>query len=76
VEILGAEAPGRRLFPPGSQEALINALRATLDRRDIEAQGASTLRDHVMRNYRWEEAVDALEQAYFAAKKARRQPTP
>lgn len=63
-EILGADGPGRRLVPPMDEEALAAALRATIHQRDVEAEGASMLREHVLRTYRWDEAVDATEQAY------------
>ncbi len=62
--MLRAEEPGRRLFPSGDEDALLAALQRSLADPQAERAGAERLRDEVLDRYRWDAAVDALEQLY------------
>jgi len=64
TEIVGSDGPGRRLVPPGDDDALASALVQTLGGGpEIEA-GAAQLRDRVLAEYSWDRAVDATEALY------------
>ncbi len=65
VEVLGRDAPGQHLFPPGSRSALAEALVAVLDDQEHERDGARALQERVLETYRWDEVVDATEQVYL-----------
>jgi glycosyltransferase involved in cell wall biosynthesis len=67
VEVVGVPAPGRELFPTGDVGALTAALQKTLDQLSLTEAGAATLQRDVLRNYDWDNAVDALEAVYARA---------
>jgi glycosyltransferase involved in cell wall biosynthesis len=64
VEIVGSDAPGHRLVPPGDEAALSAALSETVDGGPAIRAGASSLRDRVLDEYSWDRAVDATEALY------------
>lgn len=64
LEVLGADAPGRRLVPPGDVETLAATLADVLNDPVLERKGAAELRERVLQNYNWEGAVDRLESLY------------
>jgi glycosyltransferase involved in cell wall biosynthesis len=64
LEILGEDGPGRRLVPPGDEDALAAALAGVIGDNDKERAGAEALRETVMRDYSWETAADATEALY------------
>jgi glycosyltransferase involved in cell wall biosynthesis len=64
LEVLAAEAPGRRLCPPGDEDALLAALERNQADPAAERTGAKALRQHVLDAYRWEDAVEATEATY------------
>jgi glycosyltransferase involved in cell wall biosynthesis len=64
VEILGADGPGRRLFPPGDEVALAAALTRVLEHGDEERVGADALRQAVLQEYSWDAAADQTEALY------------
>ncbi|MGH2731654.1 MAG: glycosyltransferase family 4 protein [Actinomycetota bacterium] len=66
VEVLGEDGPGRRLVPPGDEEALAGALGSMLNRLAGEREGACELRDRVLRAYCWDAATDATGLVYRA----------
>lgn len=72
VEVLGRNAPGRRLFRAGDEEGLRAALSETLQDAAAAHIGAVRLRDEVRRTYRWDEAARQLEAVYFRAVAERR----
>jgi len=64
-EILGDDAPGRRLVADRSEAALAEALSAALADPATERAGARVLRDEVLATYRWDEAAEATERVYL-----------
>jgi glycosyltransferase involved in cell wall biosynthesis len=64
LEVLGGEAPGRRLCPPDDEDALLAALQRNQTDPESERAGAKELRQHVLDSYRWEDAVEATEATY------------
>jgi glycosyltransferase involved in cell wall biosynthesis len=64
VEILGEDRPGGRLFPPGDEGQLAQALTQVLANPDDERLGAASLRDDVLRAYDWDAAAEATEALY------------
>jgi glycosyltransferase involved in cell wall biosynthesis len=64
LEVLVTNGPGRRLFPTGDLDGLTDALRVVLADQEAEREGAAVLRQHVLRCYRWDDAVDATEAVY------------
>jgi glycosyltransferase involved in cell wall biosynthesis len=64
VEVLGADGPGRRLFRPGDEDALLAAIQRSLHDDAAERAGAVELADEVIKTYRWDTAVDATEAVY------------
>ena len=64
VEVMDNDGPGRRLVPPGDEDALAAALREAFDGGEKERTGAAELRDHVLAEYSWDRAVDAIEALY------------
>ena len=65
LEVLGADAPGRRVFAVGDEAALAAALTTSLSAPPQERAGAAGLRRHVLDTYRWDAVVDQLEQLYL-----------
>jgi glycosyltransferase involved in cell wall biosynthesis len=67
LEVLGADGPGHRLFPAGSEARLVEALARM--RRDPggEAAGAEELRDRVLATYRWDDVAERTEAVYLRA---------
>jgi glycosyltransferase involved in cell wall biosynthesis len=63
VEILGQDAPGRRLFSSGSEDELLGALGRALD-GDAERAGALAFRGDVLARYRWDSAAEETERVY------------
>jgi glycosyltransferase involved in cell wall biosynthesis len=72
LEVLGAEAPGRRLCPAGDEDALLAAVERNGADPEAERAGAKELRQHVLDAYRWEDAVDATESIYRDVLKSRK----
>lgn len=72
LEVLGDEAPGRRLCPPGDETALQAALRRNQEDPEAERAGAKELRRRVLDTYRWEDVVEATEAAYRNVLKSRK----
>ncbi len=64
-QVLGADGPGRRWFPTGNEDSLVATLEHVLSRPDEERIGATSLRDEVLRRYRWEENAAATESLYL-----------
>jgi len=64
LEVLGEEAPGRRLCPPDDEVALRSALARNREDPQAEQTGAKQLRQQVLEAYRWEDAVEATEATY------------
>jgi glycosyltransferase involved in cell wall biosynthesis len=65
VEVLETAGPGRRLVPPGDEDALAAALEAAYDDPARERAGAAALRRRVLATYRWEAAAEATEDVYL-----------
>jgi glycosyltransferase involved in cell wall biosynthesis len=78
LEVLGFDAPGRRLVSAGDEDSLAQTMQKALEAPAEEKQGAVELRDEVLQAYRWEDTVDATEALYEAvmaeAKASRRKP--
>jgi glycosyltransferase involved in cell wall biosynthesis len=64
LEVIGTDAPGRRLFATGSEEGLADALRRSLAETKVEREGAGAFRDQVLATYRWDEVTDEIEDVY------------
>ncbi len=64
LEVVGADAPGHRLFPAGDEAALTEALRRALAETRIEREGAATMRESVLATYRWDAVTDDVEAVY------------
>lgn len=65
-EVVGTDAPGHRLVPPGDVMALAAAIGATLTDPLRARSGALRLRDQVLDEYRWDDVTDRLESLYRA----------
>lgn len=65
VEVLGAEEPGRRLFPSGDEGELVAAIERSLADPVGERDGAAAFAAEVTEKYRWDATVDATEQLYY-----------
>jgi glycosyltransferase involved in cell wall biosynthesis len=72
LEVLGEEAPGRRLSAPGDESGLREALERNQADPQAERAGADTLRRHVLDAYRWEDTVEATESTYRSVLKSRK----
>lgn len=64
LEIVGADGPGRRVFPRGDRGGLARALEPVLADGAAERRGSQELRERVIATYRWDAAVDATEAVY------------
>lgn len=67
LEILGSEAPGRRIFRSGDQTGLRRALERVLLEPAEERAGADSLRSSILERYRWEDVAERTERAYLWA---------
>jgi glycosyltransferase involved in cell wall biosynthesis len=65
VEIIADNGPGHRLFRTGDLDALTMALKRTLADEEGERRGAARLRARVLRDYSWDDAVEATEEVYM-----------
>ncbi|GGM09556.1 MULTISPECIES: glycosyltransferase family 4 protein [Micromonospora] len=65
VEVLGADAPGRRLFRDGDGDDLLRALETVTADLAAERTGAKALRDRVLAEYSWDSAARDLERLYL-----------
>jgi glycosyltransferase involved in cell wall biosynthesis len=63
VEILGQDAPGRRLFPSGSEDGLLAAFGRALE-GNAERAGAEAFRGDVLTRYNWDSAAEETERVY------------
>jgi glycosyltransferase involved in cell wall biosynthesis len=63
-EILGADRPGARTFPPGDEDGLARVLARVLGDLPGERRGGAALGRAVVRRYGWDQAVDTLERVY------------
>ncbi len=64
LEVIGEEAPGRRLFTSGSEPELVAALERSLADPAAERDGARSFRDLVLERYRWDAVVEETERVY------------
>jgi glycosyltransferase involved in cell wall biosynthesis len=64
LEVVGADAPGHRLFPSGDEAALTEALRRAMAETRVEREGATALRESVLAAYRWDAVTDETEALY------------
>jgi glycosyltransferase involved in cell wall biosynthesis len=64
LEVLGADAPGHRLFPAGDEAALTDALRRAMAETRVEREGAAAMRESVLATYRWDAVTDQTEAVY------------
>ena len=64
LEIVGQEAPGRRLFRTGSKDELLAAIERSIADPRAERAGAAAFRDDVLDRYRWDAAVEETESVY------------
>lgn len=64
LEIVGQESPGRRLFPAGSEDALLGALERSIKDPVAERAGAAAFRDDVLDRYQWDAAIEETESVY------------
>jgi glycosyltransferase involved in cell wall biosynthesis len=64
LEVVGADAPGHRLFRSGDEAALAEALRRAIAETRIEREGAAAFRDEVLAAYRWDAVTDMTEAVY------------
>ena len=64
VEIVGADAPGHRLFPSGDEDALVEAIRRATAETKVEREGAAAFRGEVLATYRWDTVTDTTEDLY------------
>jgi glycosyltransferase involved in cell wall biosynthesis len=71
LEVLGSDAPGRRLFRNGSEDDLVAALGRTLADTQAEIDGVGSLRRETLAHYDWDAATDALERLYRELVRAR-----
>lgn len=72
VEVLGdADAPGTRLFPPGDEGRLTEAIERALADPEGERRGAKALREKVLGTYRWDHVAAATEAVYEGALRRR-----
>ena len=79
LEVVGADAPGHRVFRAGDVQDLRRALNAALADPVAERRGADILRRRVLRDYSWDAAAEATERLYLrlAAPRSRdRRPWP
>ena len=76
VEVMSGEGPGHHLFPPGDEDALVDALARCLSDPDAERRGAADLRRQVLAGYCWDRATDATEALYRAVLAGRLAPAP
>lgn len=64
VEVVGDSGPGHRIFPAGDEAALARTIWEALADPVAERHGAGKLREKVLREYRWDDVVDATERVY------------
>jgi glycosyltransferase involved in cell wall biosynthesis len=64
LEVVGADAPGHRLFAAGSEASLGEALRRVLAETRVEREAAATFRDEVLAAHRWDDVADRTEALY------------
>jgi glycosyltransferase involved in cell wall biosynthesis len=64
LEVVGADAPGHRLFRSGDEAGLAEALRRAIAETRIEREGAAVFRDEVLAAYRWDAVTDMTEAVY------------
>jgi glycosyltransferase involved in cell wall biosynthesis len=64
LEVVGADAPGHRVFRSGDEEGLAEALRRSIAETRVEREGAAAFRDEVLATYRWDTVTDMTEAVY------------
>lgn len=74
LEVLGADAPGRRLFRAGCDDDLLRALKLVASELPQERAAAAALQADVLRRYNWDFATDRLEEVYGRVIDARPRP--
>jgi glycosyltransferase involved in cell wall biosynthesis len=67
LEVLGEAGPGRRVFLPGDEEALMYALRVTLRNLDHDRAAAEVFAKDVAKRYCWDQAAEDTERVYLRA---------
>ncbi|MFN0088692.1 MAG: glycosyltransferase family 4 protein [Acidimicrobiales bacterium] len=71
LEVVGASAPGRRVFPAGDLELLAKQLTALVTDLEEETAAAKELTDRVLEEYSWEAITTRTERVYEAAHRSR-----
>nr|MDT0658474.1 glycosyltransferase family 4 protein [Micromonospora sp. DSM 115978] len=72
VEVLGEDAPGRRLFRDGDADDLVRAVTQLVAEPATERAGAEALRARVADEYTWDAATAELERLYLELLRPRR----
>ena len=72
LEVLGEAGPGRRVFRPGDEEALMYALRVTLRNIESDRDAAETFARDVRKRYSWDEAAEETASVYLQTTTARK----
>jgi glycosyltransferase involved in cell wall biosynthesis len=64
LEVVGAEAPGHRVFASGSEDEAVAALERSLADPTGEQEAAAAFRADVLERYRWDRVVEQTEDVY------------
>jgi glycosyltransferase involved in cell wall biosynthesis len=72
LEVVRAEAPGRRVFRTGSEDSLVEAISRALADPTGERAAAEAFGEEVQARYRWDAAADATERLYVGLLRGRR----
>ena len=67
LEVVGADAVGRRVFATGDVEDMARAIRQTLDELPDSAEACRTFQQHVTEEYSWERIASLTESVYRQA---------
>lgn len=67
LEVLEDSGPGRRVFLPGDEDALMYALRVTLRSLDADREAAAAFGAGVRKRYDWDVAAEETERVYLRA---------
>lgn len=69
LEVLGESGPGRRVFLPGDEDALMYALRVSLRNLEADREAAALFGEGVRKRYDWDVAAEETERLYVRAVK-------
>ena len=64
LEVVGADAPGHRVFASGSEDEAVAALERSLADPTGEQEAAAAFRADVLERYRWDRVVEQTEEVY------------